>query len=446
MQQGRGRYNAFFRSSIPRGFVLSLALLGPGCATLNPWKEKEDEYTRAKNSIEGYEDKEGNWVRPEGRRANGKSTSGVPAFLQQVPGLGQPPVNKQLARSTYAEADALYQKATSIEGDERREIFRQAAKKYLEAGKQWRSSALEQDSMFFAAESYFFAEDYAKAEDQYMKLVKEYERSRYQDKVDQRRMEIGHYWLQFPDKFYHVNFTDPKRPWNDTANHGKRVLEKMRLDSPTSRLADDVTMEIANTEFLRENWNEALDTYRDLISIYAGSPHQFDAHFLGVKSALMAYQGAQYTAEPLEHADKMLSQIVKQFPDKAQQNKEQIRELMAEVKFRKAERLYDEALYRANKEEFAAARIYCDRILQDYEDTPFAEKARGLIAKGEGKPDVPTPYLYWMTTVFPSRDKIAPLIKAGQDAIVNSEARARASRAAPTPTRAAGTGGETVDR
>jgi outer membrane protein assembly factor BamD (BamD/ComL family) len=436
---GNGRTNAIHRTPTSRRAVwtsaLTLFVLAPGCASLNPWKE--DEYLRAKNAIEGYEDKEGNWVRPEGLRADRKQSSELPKVLQQIPGLGTRPVNKEEARTKYREADELFKQASAAPESERAKLYRNAAKKYLDAGKDWTSSALEQDAMYMAAESYFFAEDYTKAENHYVKLLKEYPRTRWQDKVDRRRMEIGHYWLQFPDKFYHVNLTDNKRPWNDTENHGKRVLEKMRLDSPTSQLADDVTLEIANTEFQRENWNEALDTYRDLISVYPDSPHQFDAHFLGAKAALMAYQGAQYTAEPLEHADKMLTQIVKQFPDHAQKQKDQIRELMAEVKFRKAERLYDEALYRANKEEYAAARIYCDRILADYEDTPFSEKARAIIDKGEGKPDVPTPYLYWMTTVFPSRDKIAPLIKAGQAQSAAANAQALANRQGSSSVRAA---------
>lgn len=406
-------------------------VLAPGCASMNPWKD--DEYERAKNSIEGFEDKEGNWIRPEGSRANRKVNTDLPKFLQDIPGLGQRPINKDTARQKYKEADALFNQAKSAEpGDEKRNLFRKAAKQYLEAGKDWTSSALEQDAMFMAAESYFFAEDYTKAENKYVRLMKEYPRTRWQDNVDRRRMEIGQYWLQFPDKFYNINLTDNKKPWNDTSNHGKRVLEKLRLDSPTSRLADDVTMEIANTEFKRENWPEALDAYRDLISVYPDSPHQFEAHFLGAKSALLSYQGPQYTSDPLDQADKLLTQMVKQFPDQAQDQKDSIREMMAEVKFRKAERLWDEAQYRANKEDYGAAVIYCERILRDYEDTPFAEQARGVLAKAEGKPGVPTPYLNWLTTVFPSRDKVGPIVKAAEKAR-QDEAKARMAQPPQAP-------------
>ena len=360
--------------------------------------------------------------------------SDVPKILRKIPGLGERKVDKDLARSTLKEANEIYQTALSTQdAPDRKELFRKAAKKYNQAGKHWASSSLEQDAYFMTAESYFFAEDYPKAEDFYVKLIKEYPRTRYQDRVDQRRMEIGNYWLQFPDKFYNLNFTDKSRPLNDTENHGKRVLEKMLLDSPTGRLADDVVMDIANTEFKRENWNEALDRYRDLITVYTDSPHQFDAHFLGAKSALLAYQGPQYSSEPLEQADKLLKQMVRQFSKQASERKEPIAEMLAEVKYRQAERLYDEATYRNNKQEYAAAIVYCDRILDNYSDTPFAEKAQQIIDNAEGKPSVPTPYLHWMTYAFPTRDKVTPLLKPTQEEIAQRQALITRTRPKPTP-------------
>lgn len=409
--------------------VLFLILQSTGCKILSPWKE--DEYSRAKNAIEGYEDKEGNWIRPEGSRADKMVNSDVPKIFRKIPGLGERKVDKELAREKLKEANGYYQAATTSQGDDRKELYRKAAKTYIQAGKHWASSSLEQDAYFMAAESYFFAEEYPKAEDYYVKLIKEYPRTRYQDRVDQRRMEIGNYWLQFPDKFYNVNWTDKTKPWNDTQNHGKRVLEKMLLDSPTGRLADDATMDIANTEFKRENWNEALDRYRDLITVYTDSPHQFDAHFLGSKAALLAYQGPQYSSEPLEQADKLLKQMVRQFSKQASERKESIAEMLAEVKYRQAERLYDEATYRNNKQEYAAAIVYCDRILDNYPDTPFAEKAQEIIDEADGKPSVPTPYLHWMTYAFPSRDKVTPLLKPTVQEVANRQALITRDRSKP---------------
>ena len=290
--------------------------------------------------------------------------------------------------------------------------FERLPKKYNQAGKNWASSALEQDALFMTAESYFFAEDYPKSEDFFVKLLKEYPRTRYQDLVDKRRMEIGLFWLQFNDEFYHVNMTDKRKPLNDTRKHGVRVLEKMRLDNPVGRLADDVTMELANTAFKKGNWNDALDTYSDLISTYPDSPHQFDAHLLGVKAAMESYQGADYSSEPLDKADKMIKQMTRQFREKAEGQKDQIALAMKEVRYKRAEREFTSATYRFNKQEAKSARIHCMKILTDFGDTPFADKAKVMMEKTGGMPSEPIQQLSWLADLFPSRDKITPLIKS----------------------------------
>jgi outer membrane protein assembly factor BamD (BamD/ComL family) len=207
-----------------------------------------------------------------------------------------------------------------------------------------------------------------------------------------------------------VNFTDKRRPWNDTAKHGVRVLEKVRLDSPTGKLADDVTMELANNAFRNEKWIEALDTYRDLITTYPDSRHLFDAHFLGLKAALESYRGPDYSQEALDHAEKLIKQM-RQFPEEARREKTEIDRMYTELINRRAEYKYNRAQYYFNKGEARASRVKCEELLKDYENTVFAEPARELLAKTKDMPDEPTPYLKWVGDMFPTNDKLAPLLK-----------------------------------
>jgi outer membrane protein assembly factor BamD (BamD/ComL family) len=415
------------------GIIVTLIAMHAGCASFNLFK-KDDEYARARNAIEGYEDKEGNWIRPEGSRADKFREGGIPKALHFIPGLAPKPVNKELARSMKKEADDLWNKAVTLDGPERVRTFREAAKQYIKASKNWTSSTLEQDCFWQAAECHFYAEDYYKAENYYAKLLKEYPRNPYQDRLDKRRMEIGQFWMQYQDEFYHVNLTDNKRPWNDTRKHGVRVLEKMRLDNPTGRLADDVTMQLANANFQRENWHEALDTYNDLITTYPDSSHQFEAHMLGIKSALMAYQGPEYSSESLDKAEKLIKQVVRQFRDQAIQEKQPIQDAYSEVRFRRAERLYTEALYRYNKSEARAARIACTKILESFSDTPFADKAKDIMEKTGGMPDEPIQQLQWLADLFPNRDKITPLLKPIPQVEDNDKQRDEYERTATQPT------------
>ncbi len=393
--------------------TLSLVVLQSGCASLNLFKKEEDEYSRARNAINGYSDSEGNWIRSEGSRADKSRESNLPKAFQWIPGMAPAPINKELAKSTYAEADELFQQAAKMaEGSgERQANFRYAARKYKAASKHWASSALEENAFYMTAESYFFAEDYPKAEDAFVKLLKERPRTRYQDMVDKRLFEISLFWRQFDDQFYHLNFTDKRRPFNDTNKHSVRVMEKMRLNNPVGKLADDVTMELANMAFKKGNWNDALDTYSDLISTYPDSPHQFDAHLFGVKSALMSYQGADYSGEPLEKAEKMIKQMTRQFREKAEGEKKQIEDAMKEVRYRRAEKEFAFATYRFNKQEARAARTHCMKILTEYGDTPFAEQATDMMEKTGGMPAEPIQQLSWLADLFSSRDKITPLVK-----------------------------------
>lgn len=422
--------------------VLICALSLSGCASLGLTK-KEDEYDLAKRAIEGYQDAEGNYVRPEGRLADKQRKSTMPGLLKNVPLIGTKPANPTLAKSQFQQAEETYRQATELWKEaqnasleirdqqlrETSELFEKAGKQFDEAGKNWISSYLHQDSLLMAAESYFFAERYPKAEERYVRLVKDYPRTRYQDHVDKRRMEIGLYWNQFDDKFYHVNFTDKRKPWNDTAKHGIRVLEKMRLDSPTGKLADDVTMELASSHFRSQKWTEALNTYDELITTYPDSRHLYSAHLLGIKAALESYRGPDYSHEPLDKADKFFKNL-KQFPEDYRRDKDEIDRMYTELVNRKAERLFHNAEYRFNKGEARAAKMKCEEILEKYDQTAFAQPAREMILNLDGKPDEPTPYLSELTTLFPTRDKTAPLRKPLPEEVIESDRKEREARTA----------------
>jgi len=386
-----------------------------GCNVLNPGL-KTPEYDSAKRDIESYMDQDGNYVRPEGLKGEKKKSSS--SFSKMI-GMGEKPANKEGARASYLEAHDLFIKATSAEGSERLNLFEQAGKKFKTAAKLWKSSAMEQDALFMAGESYFFAEKYPTAEDFYVRLSKDYPRNRFTDKSDQRRVEIARFYLQYdavdPQSFYSLNFTDRRRPWNDTRRNGVRVLDVVRMDNPTGRLADDATMELANAAFNRGDYVEAREKYEDLRITYPDSEHQFEAHFLGLKAAIETYHGAQYASEPLDEAEKLIKKLLKQFPNESKEHREYIDRAYAEIRYKKAERLHDQADYRIKRGENNAAKVYLDQIVEDFSDTPFAEQAKSDLATVETLPGEPTRYFQWLAKMFPESSRTRPLLEAKGD-------------------------------
>lgn len=336
--------------------------------------------------------------------------------MKKVTGNGP---NRAIARDLYQQAETLYKEAAAKRENERRPQFVAAGEKYLEAADRWPGSALEQDALFMAGESYFFADYYPKATDCYERLIKAFPNNRYLDTVDQRRFSIARFWLdenrKRPDSWYAVNLWDQERPWRDTRGYALRVYDKIRVDDPTGRLADDATLAAANEHFANRKFQKADDYYSDLRTAYPTSEHQFNAHFLGLKTKLMNYLGPDYGAVSLDEAEKLIKQIKRQFPKEYAAEQEFIDRAAAEVRYKKAEKLFSFGQYFDNRAEYRAAGHYYQRVVNDYSDTPFAERAQTRIQETGNLPPKPEQYVPWLVDLFPKRDKIQRLLDSVEE-------------------------------
>ena len=396
-----GISGSWLRSSL---MGLSLLVASPGCKTFSPEAGSLAEEMAARRVIDG----EDAVYRPEGRAADKRSRP--QALWDKWTGRNRHNIPK--ARSEYALGDEYFNQAKELDGEERLDAFRAAATKYKSAANNWRSSALEQDALLMMGESYFFAEDYYKSEQAYAKLVKEYPRNRYLDHVGSRRFEIADYWLQEDGTehkpFYMVNFTNNRLPLNDTGGHGRRVLEKMRLDDPTGKNTDDATMRLAVASFQKGNYEAAADTFSDLRVTYPDSEHQFQAQFLELQSLLASYQGPLYSSVPLSDADTRAKQIIRQFPKESKDHEKDLNVALAKIHYFKAERYWEQAEFRRKRQENEASRYYLRKITEDYSDTPFNDMAKTNLEKLSALPDEPPQYFAPLVKLFPERGAARP--------------------------------------
>lgn len=371
---------------------------------LSPKADSLSEELAARRAIDGDD----GIFRPEGRAA--EKHSKPQALFDKMTGRDKQDVPK--ARELYLEGDKIFNDARALEGDARLDAFRAAADKYKDAAKNWRSSALEQDALLMMGEAYFFAEDYYRSEQAYAKLVKEYPRNPFMDHIGARRFEIADYWLKTDgDKhkpLYMVNITDGRYPWNDTGGHGRRVLEKMRLDDPTGKNTDDATMRLAVASFQKGDYEAAADTFSDLRVTYPDSEHQFQAQFLELQSLMASYQGSQYSSVPLTDAEKRAKQILRQFPKESGEKREELVTALAKIHFLKAERYWEQAEFRRKRQEYEASRSNLRIILDKYADTPFAEKSQEALDKLKDKGEDPPRYFAPLERLFPERGAERP--------------------------------------
>jgi outer membrane protein assembly factor BamD (BamD/ComL family) len=333
---------------------------------------------------------------------------------KQLIGKGE---NPEKARELYATAEGKYGEASAAEGSPRQKLFLAAAKGFKEAADRWPDSALEQDALFLAGESLFFADYYAKANTQYEALLKKFPNSRYLDVVEARRFSIAQYWLAWYDKHPRpllvANLTDRRRAAFDDFGQAVRVYDRIRIDDPTGKLADDATLAAANAYFSARRFMDADNFYTDLRKTFPNSEHQFTAHFLGLKAKLESYQGSDYSGMALDEAEKLIQQIRRQFPQQAAQEQEFLTRAQAEVRYKKAEREWQMAHFHQRRSEYGAARFYYALVVKNFADTPFAPQASEQLVALRDKPDVPPQRFEWLVDAFPKEENNRPLIATG---------------------------------
>lgn len=325
--------------------------------------------------------------------------------------------NRDVARQLYGEGEELYSQALAARergGDEDfRRRFIEASERFAAAADRWPDSALEEDALFRAAESRFFADHYVKANHYFELLIKKYPNTRYLDLVGARKFLIAQYWVNLdgdPElRGWGINVTDKGRPWSDTFGHAVRVYDRMRLDDPTGKLADDATIAAANAHFVRGKYQKADQYYSDLRLQFPSSEHQFMAHYLGIQAKLLSYRGPDYTGETLEEAEKLIRQVRRQFPQQMKQHEDELNRAFREVRYRKAQREWRMAQFYQRRKEFGAARLYYDVLISEYADTPFADDARRELDKIVDLPLTPPQRFTWLVNLFPDNGQPKPL-------------------------------------
>ncbi|MEZ6106994.1 MAG: outer membrane protein assembly factor BamD [Pirellulaceae bacterium] len=342
----------------------------------------------------------------------------LPTTLQRLAGNGP---DREEAEAGYREAETIYNDALAAyervaagrapnqispdELDSVKDRFAEAGSAYLRASKDFPNSRLAHDALFQSGEAYFFADRFAKANETYEMVLAKYPGTRHLDRIQTRRFAIAHYWLQLdelnPDNFLTYNLLDARRPRRDTDGHAMRILDKIRLDDPTGRLADDATMALGNAYFAQARFLDAADTYEDLRKAYPGSPHLYTAMLLEIRARLEAYRGADYDGTGLARSEQLLEQAVKQFPDKVAANREVLDELAGQVRFSMAERDYTLAQLYERRSEYRAARLHYQLVIDEYSETTLADLSRERMAEIADLPDLPPQRMQWLVDLLP---------------------------------------------
>jgi hypothetical protein len=131
--------------------------------------------------------------------------------------------------------------------------------------------------------------------------------------------------------------------------------------------------------------------YQRLREDHPSSKHIAKAHENELFARTQAYLGAEHPSRTLNEARKLAEITLWQFGGELDsESKAGLLEIKEGILKKEAERLWSEGqFYDMKKRHYGSARIYYHRLIAEYPQTEFAEKARNRLVQIEGLPDSP---------------------------------------------------------
>lgn len=325
-----------------------------------------------------------------------------------------------LERVLYSEDEDALTKGRKFSAQGRRQVeaarkqyddgqYAAALKNYKAIANKYEDSAIGEEAWFRIGECHYAMKQYPDAQDAYDKLFVDYPSTKYVSDASQRLFSIASIWLEVsepasksriktvsqqvevdkpaqtnasagdPSVRYGLipNFFDRTRPFLDTRGRAKKALKSVWMNDPSGPIADDALM-LTATHYLRKGNNIEADRYFELLrQTYPNSPHLEEAFVLGSHAKQMSYQGPYYDNTSLVSARNLKEQTLSMFPNS--ESRKQVRDDLKKLYLYEAQDAWADVQFYQKKDNPSAVAINCQRVIEEFPDTRYAELARRTI-------------------------------------------------------------------
>ncbi|MDP6379771.1 MAG: outer membrane protein assembly factor BamD [Phycisphaerae bacterium] len=235
------------------------------------------------------------------------------------------------------------------------------------------TSPHREEAMWLRGESLYRKRAYHAAFEQYDKFLDSYAGSEHFADALNRQFNIAEiYFGPTRRKIWGI----PMFSGNDEAIE---ILRKVYERQPSGWLAGNALLRIGDYYYGQEFPVEAENYYEQYVKEFPEREHVKEAMIRSAQCAIEQCKGAVYDTMPLNVARDRLHRFQKTYPEEGK--KEGIRLALASIRLVEAEKEYRIANYYRRAGHADAAAYYAERVMVEYGDTPWAERARQLIAR-----------------------------------------------------------------
>ncbi|NQT21867.1 MAG: outer membrane protein assembly factor BamD [Candidatus Omnitrophica bacterium] len=278
------------------------------------------------------------------------------------------PKSKKLVNPKYAVKDSPQQQydwAMTFykEGD-----YRRAAEEFLRMVSNYKNSDLAPDAQYYSAISYQKAGMPYKAFINFQAVIEKYPFTKRIAEIVKAEYELG-------EIFYHKH--SGKLMGMELMTDVEKAIEifkKIIENSPYSEYADNAQFMMGMCHKKLMQYNEAVESFQKLTQEYPTSDLVERANYEVAQCMYISSLKADYDQEITDDAMGEFKKYAVQTRDKGL--RDEADQTIALLKERKAESLFNSAEFYEKRKKYKSARIYYNRILNNYPTTSFASLAK----------------------------------------------------------------------
>lgn len=277
-------------------------------------------------------------------------------------------VNPKYAVKDTAEEQFLWAKDLFEKADYKRAIaeFRKLIKHYPK-------SRFAPTSQYYVGRCYEEMGYYYEAFRDYQKVIDKYPYTEKVEEIIERQFKLGNlFYSGQKDKLLGIAIIP-------SIDRAIEVYEKVVSNAPYGPYADKAQYQLALTYRKLGDYTQACIELRKLLEQYPKSDllekARYELAFCSSKASLKPSYDQSATDEAISIFERSLQD------EETVENVEETKELLANLKEKKAQTLFDTARFYEKRKKYQSAVLYYDEIRQEYPDTDLAAKASAKSAE-----------------------------------------------------------------
>lgn len=225
--------------------------------------------------------------------------------------------------------------------------------------------------MFLLAESYFQLQYNEEADKVYLDYLDIFSNTLHFNEVINRRYEIGFRFIKGANqKLFGMRILP-------ATQKGIKIVRELLSSFPYAPMSETYHLMLADYFYQQENYDQARQEYERFIETYPKSKSAHIAVFHRAITYLVEYQGDEYDPVALDMAQKQFETYLENYPSEKMSAETKIK--LSHIKSLRAKRDLKVAKHYLKTNKKQAAKVYLQRIIDEYPQTQWTKEAKGLL-------------------------------------------------------------------